>query len=212
MGGLCSKRSSSGTVLAEKTWDFDRHNSSTTVYQKSAKTVLTPPAPADSLGLTQKKQLEEEREPVQNTPIVATAAAPFDAGNDDFYDGIPRYPRALSQKSRSVSSRIGRAGTVGFGKAVDVLDSLGSSMTNLNSGSGFVSTATIRGNEIAILSFEIANTIVKGSNLMQSLSVKSIKQLKEVVLPSKGVQHLISKDMDELLRIFAADKRLETIK
>lgn len=205
MGGLCSKRSSFGNVSAEKNWDFDRHNSGTTVDQKSAKTVLTPPPPppADIRGLT-----EKVREPVavQKTPF--TAAAPFDAGNDDFYDGIPRYPRALSQKSRSVSSRIGRAGTVGFGKAVEVLDSLGSSMTNLNSSGGFVSSTTIKGNEIGILSFEIANTIVKGSNLMQSLSVRSIKQLKEVVLPSKGVQHLISKDMDELLRIFAADKRL----
>lgn len=208
MGGLCSKRSSFGNVSAEKNWDFDRHNSGTTVDQKSAKTVLTPPPAADIRGLTEKKQLKEEQEPVAVQKTPCTAAAPFDAGNDDFYDGIPRYPRALSQKSRSVSSRIGRAGTVGFGKAVEVLDSLGSSMTNLNSSGGFVSSTTIKGNEIGILSFEIANTIVKGSNLMQSLSARSIKQLKEVVLPSKGVQHLISKDMDELLRIFAADKRL----
>ncbi|GJM88669.1 hypothetical protein PR202_ga04760 [Eleusine coracana subsp. coracana] len=37
----------------------------------------------------------------------------------------------------------------------------------------------------------------------------SIKHLKEVVLGSEGVQNLISKDMDELLKIAAADKREE---
>lgn len=80
-------------------------------------------------------------------------------------------------------------------------------MTNLNSGSGFVIGAATKGNEITILAFEVANTIMKGSNLMQSLSKRSIRQLKEVVLPSEGVQHLVSTDMDELLRIVAADKR-----
>ncbi|XP_056164443.1 protein PSK SIMULATOR 1 isoform X3 [Syzygium oleosum] len=37
----------------------------------------------------------------------------------------------------------------------------------------------------------------------------NIKHLKEVVLPSEGVQNLIAKDMDKLLRIAAADKREE---
>ena len=106
-----------------------------------------------------------------------------------------------------VSSRLSRAGTVGLGKAVEVLDTLGSSMANLNSGNGFASAAPTKGNEIAILAFEIANTIVKGSNLVQSLSKRNIRQLKEEVLPSKGVQHLISQDTEELLRIFASDKR-----
>ncbi|KAF7834101.1 DUF668 family protein [Senna tora] len=108
-----------------------------------------------------------------------------------------------------VSLRLGRAGTIGFGKAVEVLDTLGSSMTNLNAGSGFVSGTATKGNEIAILAFEVANTIVKGSSLIQSLSKRSIKHLKEEVLNSKGVQDLVSKDMDELLRIVAADKREE---
>lgn len=106
-----------------------------------------------------------------------------------------------------MSSLLGKAGTAGLGKAVEVLDTLGSSMTSLHVSSGFVSGAVTKGNKITILSFEVANTIVKGANLMQSLSKDNIKHLKEVVLPSEGVQRLISKDMDELLTIAAADKR-----
>ncbi|CAL0320518.1 unnamed protein product [Lupinus luteus] len=138
---------------------------------------------------------------------------------DDINDGIPSMSRDLSTKSSiskqaavkvsEVSSRIGRAGTAGLDKAVEVLDTLGSSMTNLNPSNGFTSGATIKGNKISILAFEVANTIVKGANLMHSLSKENITHLKEVVLPSQGVQNLISRDMDELLRIAAADKREE---
>ncbi|CAJ1976844.1 unnamed protein product [Sphenostylis stenocarpa] len=108
-----------------------------------------------------------------------------------------------------VSSLLGRAGTAGLGKAVEVLDTLGSSMTNLNLSSGFTSGVSTKGNKISILAFEVANTIVKGANLMQSLSKENIRHLKEVVLPSEGVKNLISRDMEELLRIAAADKREE---
>lgn len=126
--------------------------------------------------------------------------------------------RVLSQNFRSTkkqakvsekSSLLGRASTAGLGKAVEVLDTLGSSMSSFHVGSGFVSGATTKGNKIAILAFEVANTIVKGANLVQSLSEESIKHLKDTILPSEGVQHLISKDTDELLRIAAADKREE---
>ncbi|XP_061346852.1 protein PSK SIMULATOR 1-like isoform X2 [Gastrolobium bilobum] len=82
-------------------------------------------------------------------------------------------------------------------------------MTNLNASSGFVYGVATKGNEIGILAFEVANTIVKGFSLMESLSTKSIKHLKEEVLPLEAVQDLVSKDMDELLRIVAADKREE---
>jgi hypothetical protein len=109
-----------------------------------------------------------------------------------------------------VGSILGRASTAGLGKAVDVLDTLGSSMTNLNT-SGFGSSTTTKGNKISILAFEVANTVVKGCNMMRALSKDSTKHLKEVVLHSEGVQNLISEDMDELLKVAAADKRLVLI-
>ncbi|KAF8716488.1 hypothetical protein HU200_026273 [Digitaria exilis] len=143
------------------------------------------------------------------------------------WDGVPHLARLPSQRLREhlslyhvscflamlkqvseVSSILGRASTVGLGKAVDVLDTLGSSMTNLNI-SGFGSGTTTKGNKISILAFEVANTIVKGCSLMRALSKDSIKHLKETVLHSEGVQNLISKDMDELLKISSADKREE---
>uniref|UniRef100_A0A2C9UWK9 DUF3475 domain-containing protein n=1 Tax=Manihot esculenta TaxID=3983 RepID=A0A2C9UWK9_MANES len=135
---------------------------------------------------------------------------------DDFYDGIPRYPSLKSRSLRSGQSAVAkvsevssRLGSLGLVKAVEVLDTLGSSMTNLNSNNGFASAVATKGNELAILAFEVANTIVKGSSLMHSLSDRNIRHLKEIVLPSEGVQNLISNDMDELLKIFAADKREE---
>lgn len=82
------------------------------------------------------------------------------------------------------------------------LDTIGSSITNFNA-----SGAAIKGNGISILAFEVANTIVKGFNLLESLSAESVRNLKEKVLLSEGVQNLISEDMNELLRIVAADKR-----
>lgn len=106
-----------------------------------------------------------------------------------------------------MGSILSRAGSVGLGRAVEVLDTLGSSV-NLSLKGGFVSGASNKNNELSILGFEVANTIVKGSNLMQSLSKRSIRQLKEVVLPEEGVQNLISNDIDELLSIVASDKRL----
>eukprot|EP00252_Welwitschia_mirabilis_P007888 TRINITY_DN19592_c0_g1_i2.p1 TRINITY_DN19592_c0_g1~~TRINITY_DN19592_c0_g1_i2.p1 ORF type:complete len:673 (-),score=140.39 TRINITY_DN19592_c0_g1_i2:28-2046(-) len=112
-------------------------------------------------------------------------------------------------KVSEVGFLLGRAGTVGLGKAVEALDTLGSSMTNLNLGSGFASGVTPKGVNIAILSFEVANTIVKGANLMQSLSEENIRFLKEEILHSEGVQCLVSNDMDELLKIVATDKRAE---
>ncbi|KAL6574420.1 hypothetical protein OROHE_001324 [Orobanche hederae] len=116
--------------------------------------------------------------------------------------------RTPATKVPQVTSFLGKAGIVGLEKAVEVLDTLGSSMTNLNSG-GFTTGVTSRGNIITILAFEVANTIAKGANLLQSLSEGNIQFLKKEVLNSEGVRQLVSTDMDELLSIAASDKREE---
>ncbi|KAI3816991.1 hypothetical protein L1987_10777 [Smallanthus sonchifolius] len=116
----------------------------------------------------------------------------------------PSTPARVS-KAPHVNTFLGKAGSVGL----EVLDTLGSSMTNLNANSGFVSNMASRGNKVSILAFEVANTIVKGSNLMQSLSEESIQILKKEILHSEGVRLLVSTDTKELLRIAASDKREE---
>jgi hypothetical protein len=110
------------------------------------------------------------------------------------------------------------AGSVSLGKAVEALDALGSSMTNLNpgrsggfgsggGGGGGGSLKRSNNKKIGILAFEVANTIVKGYNLKQSLDKEAIKVLKDQILRSKSVQVLVSTDMKELMCIAAADKR-----
>ncbi|KAK6939335.1 protein of unknown function DUF668 [Dillenia turbinata] len=117
--------------------------------------------------------------------------------------------RTQITKAPQVGSFIGRASIVGLERAVEVLDTLGSSVSNLNAGSGFVSGIASRGNSISILAFEVANTIVKGANLLQSLSEENIQFLKKEILTSEGVQLLVSTNMTELLKIAASDKREE---
>lgn len=92
-------------------------------------------------------------------------------------------------------------------KAVEVLDTVGSSIATLNSNSGFMSTTGSKGNKISILAFEVANTTVKGSNLLQSLSEENVQLLKKEIFRSEGVKQLVSTDINELLRIAASDKR-----
>lgn len=92
-------------------------------------------------------------------------------------------------------------------RAVEVLDTLGSGIPKLNTGSGFVSGTTSRGNKTSILAFEVANTITKGAILFQSLSEENIQFLKKEVLQSEGVQLLVSTDMKELIALAEADKR-----
>ncbi|CAI0435223.1 unnamed protein product [Linum tenue] len=94
-------------------------------------------------------------------------------------------------------------------KTLAVLDTLGSSMSNLNGRSGFVTGIASRGNIISILAFEVSNTISKGANLFQSLSEENVEFLKKEILHSEGVKRLISTDMKELLVIAATDKREE---
>uniref|UniRef100_A0A0D9YTI5 DUF668 domain-containing protein n=1 Tax=Oryza glumipatula TaxID=40148 RepID=A0A0D9YTI5_9ORYZ len=116
----------------------------------------------------------------------------------------PQLVRSSSEKLKA-----GKASTSGIGKAVEVLDTLSSSMTNLSPVGGFVAGAKMKGSPQKILAFEVANTIVKGMSLMQSLSKESVRYLKGTVLRSEGVKRLVSSDMSELMRIAAADKRQE---
>lgn len=116
--------------------------------------------------------------------------------------------RTASNMVPQVGSFLGKAGIVGLEKAVEVLDTLGSSMSNLNN-SGFIASVGPRGNRITILAFEVANTIAKGANLLESLSEGNVLTLKKDIMHSEGVRLLVSTDMKELLSIAAADKREE---
>ncbi|XP_028556470.1 uncharacterized protein LOC110102891 isoform X2 [Dendrobium catenatum] len=222
MGGLCSKRSavdkspSDSTLNVDYLGDHDPSSDNSRVKIKSESVAL----PA---GENKDKWLPQP--PLSFSDRLMST---FEQNPDDAVDlQAPQISRVHSQKFMltkskpaasaktgtikvaEVSSILGRAGTVGFGKAVEVLDNFGSSMTSLNLSSSFVPGSTTKGGKIFILSFEVANTIVKGANLLQSLSEENIKHLKEVLLPSEGVQLLVSKDMDELLRTAASDKREE---
>lgn len=99
-------------------------------------------------------------------------------------------------------------GILSIKRAVKVLDTLESSNWNFNVSKGLITGAASRGCEIWILAFEVANTIVKGANLLQSLSEKQLQLLKEEIITSEGVQNLVSTNTQELLTIAAADKRL----
>ncbi|GAU19524.1 hypothetical protein TSUD_303380 [Trifolium subterraneum] len=180
-GGLCSRSSQVDRVFANSDADSDAATAAHNNNNNNTAHFTAPPP--------------VHRQTMDRNPPGLTS-------DEVFYDGIPRYAAKVSE----VGSRLRRAG---LGKAVEVLDNLGSSMANLNAGSGFVSGAAMKGSEISILAFEVANTIVKGFHLLQSLSTKSIKHLKEEVLLSETVHDLVSKDKDELLRIVAADKRQE---
>ncbi|KAJ3700368.1 hypothetical protein LUZ61_004073 [Rhynchospora tenuis] len=104
---------------------------------------------------------------------------------------------------------VGRVSNAGFGKAVEGIDLIVSGMSNLTPSTGFSSGSTAKGTAISILAFEVANTIVKGANLMHSLSKENVRYLKEVVFVSDGVQRLVSSDTSELEQFVAADKRHE---
>uniref|UniRef100_A0A0D9WGV4 DUF668 domain-containing protein n=1 Tax=Leersia perrieri TaxID=77586 RepID=A0A0D9WGV4_9ORYZ len=214
MGGLCSKVSAVDKSPSDTTLGRGLIVDAEPAAIKGAK----PPVVEDATS----KRVEEQEQSFAFLESVVPGLAVY-SGADGSQAGsrTPQLVRTLSQKAglgkskasaakvSEVSSLLSRAGTVGIGKAVEVLDTLGSSMTSLNTSSGFISGAAAKGNKISILAFEVANTIVKGSNLMRALSKTNIKHLKEVVLHSEGVQRLISNDMNELIKIAAADKREE---
>ncbi|CAA6655961.1 unnamed protein product [Spirodela intermedia] len=129
-----------------------------------------------------------------------------------YYDSMELRPtpgKDGASTAPQMTSILGRAGTVGLEKAVEVLDTIGSSMSNLTSASGFMSERVSRGNKICILSFEVANTITKGAALMRSVSQENLEFLKNKILLSDGIQKLVSMDMKELLAIVASDTREE---
>uniref|UniRef100_A0ACD5T938 Uncharacterized protein n=1 Tax=Avena sativa TaxID=4498 RepID=A0ACD5T938_AVESA len=209
MGGLCSKVSAVDKSPSDTALGRDQIFDHEPIRLKEEKS----PSVSEEAAA---KRVEEQQSFSFLESIVPGLAVYNGADAGHTGSRTPRLARTLSQKAvlgktkvSEVSMILGRASTVGLGKAVEVLDTLGSSMASLNTSSGFVSSAGAKGNKISILAFEVANTIVKGSNLMRSLSKANIKHIKEVVLHSEGVQHLISKDMDELLEIAAADKREE---
>uniref|UniRef100_A0A453G1M1 DUF668 domain-containing protein n=1 Tax=Aegilops tauschii subsp. strangulata TaxID=200361 RepID=A0A453G1M1_AEGTS len=220
MGSFCSKGSAVDKSPSDTTLGPDRviHHHERGAVKEERKTAAEEAA---AKRMHEQPPQQHQQPPQHQQPVPETAASGASAGAGSApWDGVPSLARNPSQKGMGmakagaakvseVSSILGRAGTVGLGKAVDVLDTLGSSMTNLNPSSGFGSGATTKGNKISILAFEVANTIVKGCNLMRALSKESVKHLKEVVLHSEGVQNLVAKDMDELLKIAAADKREE---
>ncbi|OEL25560.1 hypothetical protein BAE44_0013421 [Dichanthelium oligosanthes] len=115
----------------------------------------------------------------------------------------------ISHKTPRLGSGLGTASMAGFGKAVELLDTLGSLVTTFSPDGGFISRSKTKGCKISILAFEVANTILKGGSIMQSLSEDTVKYFKQVVLPSEGVQSLVSSDMSELMQIAANDKREE---
>ncbi|XP_059633718.1 protein PSK SIMULATOR 2-like isoform X2 [Cornus florida] len=193
MGGVCS-----GGTVKHRSVEHAEKNSGFSGKLKSVK----------SFG-----KKKEEPYSYPDMDVFEAHRSPYDSGELGFCISRELKPstpvRTGITKVPQKTSLLGRAGIVGLERAVEVLDTLGSSMSNLNSNSGFVSGMASRGNKISILAFEIANTIAKGSNLLQSLSEENVQFLKKEILPSEGVQQLVSTDMKELLSIAAADKREE---
>lgn len=94
-----------------------------------------------------------------------------------------------------------------YGRAVDLLKTIGNSVSTLHMNSGFFTGPASNGREISILAFEVANTISKVANLSQSLSEENIQFLKKELSQSEGIKQLVSISLEELLSIAAADKR-----
>lgn len=103
------------------------------------------------------------------------------------------------------ASFLGRASE----KAVEVLDTLGSSMPKLSISDGFITGMVPSKNKISMLAFEVANTITRGSILFHSLSEENIQLLKNEILQSEGLKNLVSTDTKELISFVEADKREE---
>lgn len=116
MGGLCSKKTRSSSVESAG-WDVNRQfdqNQNQNSRLKTNHVSVTMPPPMD-IHL-QKKHKEEEEPPPPPPPQQEEEEEQFSEKNDnqnplfyesddEFYDGIPRYPTSFSHKSGSVRSK-----------------------------------------------------------------------------------------------------------
>ncbi|KAF8772067.1 hypothetical protein HU200_006059 [Digitaria exilis] len=162
------------------------------------------------MGCVCSRRFHQEPAPRALTDAYTARRGRYGPGDYDSGElAIPPPKPPPSHKVSEPGTFLGRASIASLEKAVEVLDTLGSSMTSLNHGSGFLSGGTNRGNKVCILAFEVANTIAKASKLWRSCSDESIKELKEEILHSDGVRMLVSSNTNELLHIAAVDKREE---
>lgn len=103
MGGFCSKSSSQGFAYHSTNGHGNDRKAAGSGYQPNEQISLTLPKVKDSM----EKQPPDATQFQETLPFRNWDAAPAaDVGTspDDFYDGIPRMPRGLSQKSRPVRS------------------------------------------------------------------------------------------------------------
>lgn len=168
MGGICSRR-----FAAESTTDdgIPHSNTAGIVYPSHRLPTRLNSDPMESpAGESTDNQLSQS---ALSFPKVNTVSR--GAPMDDIDDGIPRLSRDLSNKSRStrskqvaiakvseVSSLLGRAGTAGLGKAVDVLDTLCSSMTNLNLSRGFASSMATKESQFQFWHLKLQTPLSRG--------------------------------------------------
>lgn len=115
MGGLCSKKTRSSSVESAG-WDVNRQfdqNQNLNSPLMTNHVSVTPPPPVN-IHL-QKKQKVEKEPPPSSPPEQQEEQQQFAENDnqnplfyesdDDFYDGIPRYPTSFSHKSGSVRSK-----------------------------------------------------------------------------------------------------------
>lgn len=195
MGAACSAGAMGGRISSEE-------------YSENQKMELKPKTKlktARSFGRLRKNNWKPSNPQPPSSATSESAGSRF-SFSGDFNSSSPRL--SGDDKIPQKGSFLGRTSFAGLEKAVDVLDALGSGMANLNS-SGFLTGKVAKGNKISILAFEVANTITRGANVMNSLSEENVKFIKEEVIPSEGVQHLVSTNMKVLLSLAASDKREE---
>lgn len=108
MGAVCSKKSRSTTVKSAG-WDINRKQVQVDQPKSSLKTgggvaPSSPQPPRTDVHL--QKDKEEQFSDKEDNQNQIDKINPFAYESDDeFYDGIPRYPPSLSQKSSSFRSK-----------------------------------------------------------------------------------------------------------